>query len=116
MSMYYLPNKLLEASNNMPVNAMRLKALALTKLQPLSYLIGDSSPVTITASEWQDTFTNSENPYRDLKRASSDFYEATVRFEGRKESIKFLERVVYEPEKGKVKLYFNPEFLASCLK
>lgn len=112
---YYVPNKLINASYNMPLSAMRLRTLALSKLEPLSYLFGISNPVTIFASEWQEIFIESENPYRDIKRAASAFSKAMVQFEGKKEPIKFLERVVYESGKGRVKLYFNPEFLVSCL-
>ena len=43
---YYVPNKLINASYNMPLSAMRLRTLALSKLEPLSYLFGISNPVT----------------------------------------------------------------------
>lgn len=110
-----IPNKLINASYNMPISATRLKLLALSKLEPISYLLGIPNPVTIFASEWQEVFINSENPYRDMKRAASAFSKAMVQFEGKKEPIKFLDNVVCESGKGRVKLYFNPEFLMSCL-
>jgi hypothetical protein len=39
---------------------------------------GISNPVTIFASEWQEIFIESENPYRDIKRAASAFSKAMV--------------------------------------
>lgn len=98
--MVSIPNKLIEASYNMPLCALRLRSLALSKLKPLDYLLGVSAPITISAQEWQDTFIESENPYRDLKRAALAFSIASVQFKGKKEAIKFLERVIMRMIEG----------------
>jgi hypothetical protein len=110
-----MSKKLAFASYDMQVNASRLRILAMSKLIYTDYLMGNSSPVIITACEWQEFFIESENPYRDLKRASNSLLRAKVLFEGKKEPINFLERVVYEPGRGEVELYFNPEFLKACV-
>lgn len=110
-----MPHKLAQASYNLPLNAMRLKLLAMAELDEVNYFAGYAFPIKITASSWQQNYPDSENPYRDLKRGVEHLLEASVIFEGSAEAVKFFTRVKYIEDSGFVELDFNPEFLSRCL-
>ena len=76
---------------------------------------GCAPPVKVTALEWQEFYIDSEQPYRDLKIAASDFENAFLYFHGEFVSYKFLDRINYISSKGEVVLEFNANFLQTSL-
>lgn len=110
-----MPHKLAQASYKLPLNAMRLKLLAMAELDHVHYFAGYAPSLKITVSIWQEHFPDSENPYRDLKRGADQLVEASVKFEGTSEPVKFFSNVKYSDGSGLVKLDFNPKFLERCL-
>ena len=112
--MVTIPKKLINASYKMSLNAMRLRALAFMRLTPFDYLIG-APPITISAVDWRKVFVDSEQSYRDLKRAAKAFSKATVLFKGENKRVKFLDKTEYRSGAGSVVLHFNREFLLLCL-
>jgi hypothetical protein len=114
MIMVTIPNKLINASYKMSLNAMRLRTLAFMRLTPIDYLIG-APPITISAEDWREVFIGSEQSYRDLMRAAKAFSKATVLFKGETKRVPFLDEVEYRSGAGNVVLYFNREFLLLCL-
>lgn len=111
---FYIPNKLVEAGYSMSLLGLRLRSIALSKLNLRSYQLGFVPPIIISVEEWQHYFPNSEQPYRDLKRALESFGNAVVRFEGSEKEYKFLKHYEYLEGEGKVLLEFCPEFLMAC--
>jgi hypothetical protein len=115
MNTILMPHNLAQASYNLPLNAMRLKLLAMADLDEFNYIAGYALPIKITASKWQQHFPDSENPYRDLKRGVDELVEASVIFKDTTEPVKFFSRVQYIHGSGLVELEFYPEFLWRCL-
>ncbi|PWK52822.1 hypothetical protein C8D97_10440 [Pleionea mediterranea] len=62
-----------------------------------------------------EVFIDSEQPYRDLKRAAQAFSKAIFLFEGETESVRFLDKAEYQSGTVSVVLHFNCEFLLLCL-
>ncbi len=110
---FFVPKKLLRARTPLSLLGMKLRTIALSQLEPANYLLGYSEPITITATDWQNIYIESENPYRDLKKALDNLLKCEVGFaNGLK--IKVLSCGKYLDTKGAATLEFNPDFLLEC--
>lgn len=110
----YIPNRLIEARYCMNLRAMRLRLLALQKLHPLNYLLGEAAPVTVTAGEWETAFTDPQQSYRDLAIAAAEFAAARVSFKGDPKTYSFADKAEYVKGQGKIIIHFNADFLRAC--
>lgn len=115
MTTVNIPNRLIGARYSLSLRGLRLRTLAFSKLKYGDYILGPVRPIIITALEWQDAYTDSEQPYRDLKFAVRDFASAYVTFVGDQNKYKFLAKAEYISGKGEVELIFNTDFLKACL-
>lgn len=115
MTTVNIPNRLIGARYSLSLRGLRLRTLAFSKLKYGDYMFGPVRPIIITALEWQDAYTDSEQPYRDLKFAVRDFASAYVTFVGDQNKYKFLDKAEYISGKGEVELIFNSDFLKACL-
>lgn len=112
----FLPNKLALASDDLSLLGRRLRTFAMSKLTPINYVFGYSPPIVITAQEWWlAVFAESENPYRDMKRALDSLAEAKVSFPPYQESYSFLSAYEHQGSEGEVVLRFCPMFLKMCV-
>jgi hypothetical protein len=114
MSNVSLPIKLAQASYSLTLLGHKLKLLALSEVHPTSYFIGEAPVIIITAEDWLAVNSDSEQPYRDLKRALNDLNSARVKFNLDPKKYRFLIKGEYMSGRGRIKLQFCPEFLKAC--
>lgn len=109
-----IPTKLAQASYNLSLNGHRLKYLAMDQLDLFNYLLAFAPTIEVSASDWQDLYPESENPYRDLKRAARELSMEKIIFEGTKDPVYFCSHVRYLDGAGRIELDFSEQFLMSC--
>lgn len=115
METVLIPNRLIEASQNLSLMGLRLRTLALTKVSLIHYVTGIAPPISISVQEWIYLFPGSEQPYRDLTRGLESLLSAKVQFPGQEKEIGFLENGKYIESEGRVEICFSGEFLKGCL-
>lgn len=109
-----VPNKLIEAAQNLSLMGLRLRTVALSKLSLSDYGRGSAPPVSVSVHEWSYLFPDSEQPYRDLKRGLKSLLNAKVRFPQHEQAIRFLASGKYIEGEGRVELRFSRDFLIGC--
>lgn len=104
-------NELIEASYSLNLNGKRLLLLAISKINP-NGMPSKTTPLsfTISASDFKDSYPDSENPYRDLKRGAKELSSKVVTFRSKTANYKTLnltDSVEYLETEGRLILTFG---------
>lgn len=114
---FKLPTKIALSPHNLTLNGARLKHIFFTKIIDEHYMLFRNDPnfcyIEVSASEWQNLY-DSENPYRDMKRAAENLLSGVIELEG-VESYSFCDDITYDEGNGIVLIKPNLELLYRVL-